>query len=189
MNYGRREKSTKYKRKFYLIIERFNKFVRRTLSFIYLVLFLPFVLSFRYITVPHFPSYDFTLRFFYSAKSIAPSAVTESVNFSKRMAVHVAGERMKTNDLTRPSRRTRWNATAPAGKTRFIRCKTRYATWLILSATDSAVGPFFFTEFSFRIQQERGKTAVRRVACGRGHIDLGASTLQAMNSEKLVGVQ
>lgn len=80
------------------------------------------------------------------------------------------------------------NATAPAGKTRFIRCKMRYAARLILSATDPAVGPFFFAEFSFRIQQERGKTTVRRVARSRGHIDLGASTLQAMNFEKLVGM-
>lgn len=130
--------------------------------------------SVRFIFSLHHSSAFSVLRFYASLLLFreinrAPGAVTESVNFSKRMAVHVAGERMKTNDLTRPSRRTRWNATAPAGKTRFIRCKTRYATWLILSATDSAVGPFFFTEFSFRIQQERGKTAVRRVARPRPH--------------------
>lgn len=54
-------------------------------------------------------------------------ASTESVNFSKRMATLLADERMKTNDLT-------WSLlappenTVPVGKTRFIRCKTRYAT-------------------------------------------------------------
>jgi len=40
---------------------------------------------------------------------------------------------------------------------------------LILSRIDPMVDSFFFAEFSFRIQQERGKTAVRRVAWPRPH--------------------
>lgn len=44
----------------FIRLERFNKFVRWTLFFIYLVPFLPFVLSFRYITVSNFLILRFT---------------------------------------------------------------------------------------------------------------------------------
>lgn len=43
--------------------------------------------------------------------------------------------------------------TVPVAKTRFIRCKTRYATHPTDPTSRSAC-PFFFAEFSFRIQQE-----------------------------------
>lgn len=99
---------------------------------------------------------------------------------------------MKPNDLTwflSPYRKTRWKATVPVEETRFIPRKTRYATPDVFREESRGLGyPLFFPEFSFRIQQERGEKAARR-ATRSGHIDLGASTLQTMNSEKLVDVQ
>lgn len=95
-------------------------------------------------------------------------------------------KRMKTNDLTRPhSRKTRWKTWQyQPGKTRFIRCKTRYA------APDAFRGGRSASSDSLHgFSRSVGGTAVYIALLSRGHIDLGVSTLQAMNSEKLVGVQ
>jgi len=134
------------------------------LSFIYPVPFLPFVLSFRYITVPHF----LILRFSsFIPRNQSCAGCNRISKFSKWMAVYVAGERMKTNDLTRSSR-TWWNARAPTEKQDLSGAK-RVTQCVWLSATDLAAIPFSSLNFSFRIQQELGKTAIRRVAWPQQH--------------------
>lgn len=127
----------------FIRLEKLDRFARRMRYFLlFTISFTSFVLS----SVTSRCCVSSLFRFYaplplFREINRTPSVATESVNFSKRMAILVAGKGMKTNDLTwslSPHRKTLWKATIPIGKTRFILCKTRYATRLMFSATNPA---------------------------------------------------
>lgn len=180
----------------FIRLEKLDRFARRMRYFLLFTISFSFVrFIFRYITVlrvfslPILRSTPFISRNqSYAQCCYRISKFLEEDGDSRRRQRN-EDERLNMIPLAPSENTVESDDTYRENKIYSVQNALRNAPDVFRDESSIAVGyPFFFAEFSFRIQQERGEKAIRR-ATRSGHIDLGASTLQAMNSEKLVGVQ